>query len=172
MVLKWPDWGTERVFCSPSVPLPTPGGPRAWGANPMEPHHPTHQRADVSCCQCPGAAAPPLSRELWVYPALEKECDRLLSARRSPQFVETIRILLKQIDLLNLGTQLDLKSHYVRSRVHNLCGCGLYSSLSIGIGYDRLPERRGCCALRISCHARLHMHRPHGLHRLPFRGQE
>jgi hypothetical protein len=35
---------------------------------------------------------------------------------------------------------------------HNLCSCGLYSSLSIGIGYVRLPKRRGCCALRISCH--------------------
>jgi hypothetical protein len=99
MVLKWPDSGTERVFCSPSGPLPTPGGPRAWGANPMAPHHPAYQRADVSCCQCPDAVLPPLSRELWFYPGSEKHCIRLPSGRGSSWFVETIRILLKQKDL-------------------------------------------------------------------------
>jgi hypothetical protein len=60
------------------------GGPDEYdGKALVARHHRAADRAGLS-----------LSRELWVYPALEKECNRLLSASGSPRFVDTRRTLL------------------------------------------------------------------------------
>ena len=138
----------------------------------MTPHHATGHPADVPCC------GPP-ARRPFFYPAScgftpPSKSTAIGCARRgAPRgLLQQYAFCCNKKNLPYLAHRARLKCHYVRSRVHNLCSCGLYSSLSIGIGYVQLPKRRGCCALRISCHARLHVHRPHGLHRLPFRGQE